>query len=152
MIPVNRVLVWPTLLSAAFAAWTLSPSCLGEEERALHGSRHGNGAAEMPPPEIPPARRVREGTSLQHVPGTFQVSGDRILFCPADGTARLPVLENLALERVWQMIDELGDRAWSVSGTLTEYRGRNFLLIERAVVRSGVPKSVAKSDPPEPRS
>ena len=85
-----------------------------------------------------------KGSVLKNVSGTFQAAGERIVFCPSDREAALPVLENLALERVWGMLESVGGRMWSVSGMVTEYRGRNYLLIDRAVVRSQAAKSAAR--------
>jgi hypothetical protein len=65
------------------------------------------------------------------------MAGDRVAFFPADGSGRFIVLENLNLQRVVQMITEnpvLLD--WKVSGTITEYRGSNFLFLRSAVVQS----------------
>jgi hypothetical protein len=81
---------------------------------------------------------------LKNLAGTFKVAGDRITFCPRDQETALLVLENLALERVGGMLESVGGRLWSVSGTVTEYRGRNYLLIDRAVVRSHGAESAAR--------
>jgi hypothetical protein len=142
----------PAVVSAAFAAWMLPQCLLHGQEVVTRNPRRGSVAIETPRPVAQPTRQVREGTSLQNEPGSFQITGDRMAFCPADGTDPLPALENLALERVWRMLEEVGNRPWSVSGTVTEYRGRNFLLIERAVVRSGNPTPEAKRDLVKPRS
>jgi hypothetical protein len=82
------------------------------------------------------AERFREGTKFEKVNGSFRVAVDRVEFHPAQGGASLVVLENLALERV---VDELtGDLelAWQVDGRITEYHGRNYLLLDRAYVRT----------------
>jgi len=91
-----------------------------------------------------PAEQLREGTVLKNLAGTFKLAGDRITFCPSDQEAAFPVLENLALERIWGMLESVGGRSWSVSGTVTEYRGRNYLLIDRAVVRFPGTQSTAR--------
>ena len=87
-------------------------------------------------PQSTPAERYREGAKFQKISGWFKVAVDRVEFHPTDGSSPLVVLENLALERV---VNELtGDLVliWHVDGTLTEYHGRNYLLIDRAFVRS----------------
>jgi len=84
----------------------------------------------------PPGERLREGTALKSVSGTFEIIGERILFRPSERELSLPVLENLASERVAGMLDSAAGRIWSVSGTVTEFRGRNYLLVERAVIRA----------------
>jgi hypothetical protein len=102
--------------------------------------------------------RMREGTKLTDQLGDFQKSGDRYNFYPLEGKGVLRVLENLALERVaGVLLDDPSPRTWSVSGVLTEYRGENFLLITRAVLKSrgarptpsgGIPK-IAPGTPPD---
>lgn len=80
--------------------------------------------------------RFREGTKFEKVNGSFRVAVDRVEFHPAQGGASLVVLENLALERV---VDELtGDLelVWQVDGRITEYHGRNYLMLDRAYVRT----------------
>jgi hypothetical protein len=81
--------------------------------------------------------RQREGTRLTDVVGRFELAGDRITFYPAGGKDSFRVLENLALERVGQVLNETRARhEWTVSGTLTEFRGANYLLLSKAVVKS----------------
>jgi hypothetical protein len=65
------------------------------------------------------------------------MDSDRIVFYPADKTPEsIRVLENLALERVANaIVDPRAPNRWLVSGTITEYRGLNYLLISRAVVQ-----------------
>jgi hypothetical protein len=81
--------------------------------------------------------RLREGTRLIDVVGSFQsVGGDSVSFSPGGNKDSFRVLENLALERVSRTLDEnRGTRQWVVSGTITEYRGSNYLLLTKAVVQ-----------------
>ena len=90
----------------------------------------GQGAAK-------PAERLREGTKLVDVAGTFQsAGGDSISFSRDGGKESFRVLENLALQRVGQALESnLGSRQWVVSGVITEYRGANYVLLTKAVVR-----------------
>ncbi|MCA9100595.1 MAG: hypothetical protein R3C10_10910 [Pirellulales bacterium] len=82
------------------------------------------------------ALRVREGTRFDEQSGTFTSVGERWAFTPAGTTAQLVVLENLVLDRVSRVLGESAEPAvWSVSGRVTEYRGANYLLLDRAVVR-----------------
>ncbi len=83
------------------------------------------------------ADRLREGTRLIDVVGAFQsVGGDSVSFSPSGNKDSFRVLENLALERVSRALDEnRGTRQWVVSGTITEYRGLNYLLLTKAVVQ-----------------
>ena len=72
--------------------------------------------------------------------GQFRISGGRVVFLTADGQRRLVGLENLNLERIAKTVAETPQPLdWDVTGTITEYRGANFLLIHRAVLRSGRP-------------
>jgi hypothetical protein len=84
-----------------------------------------------------PAERLRENTRLVDVTGTFQATGgDSVSFSPSGNKDSLRVLENLALERISRTLDEnRGSRQWVVSGTVTEYRGNNYLLVTKAVIQ-----------------
>ena len=80
---------------------------------------------------------IREGTKLVDTLGHFKTTGDRATFFSSDGQHRLRGLENLALERVARVLSESsGKLEWSVSGPVTEYRGANYLLITRAVIKT----------------
>ncbi len=82
-------------------------------------------------------QRLRKGASLDNELGQFETAGDRVAFVPAGGNARFVVLENLNLERIARALGEDPDaRQWSVSGSITEYRGGNYLLVTRAILKS----------------
>ena len=95
--------------------------------------------------------RLREGTELKNVVGRFRPMGDTLTFI--DGQNReIGGLPNLNLERVsrvLQTVEEPESVSWSISGRVTEYSGRNFLLISRAVFRSAAappaPETVAET-------
>lgn len=90
-----------------------------------------------PPREAPARERLREGTRIVGVVGTFRVVADQATFISADGKYQLVGLENLTLERIVKRTrDEPQSLAWSVDGTVTEYLGSNYLLVTRAVLRS----------------
>lgn len=81
--------------------------------------------------------RQREGTRLIDVTGRFEIAGDRVTFFPTAGRESYRLLENLSLERVAQVLSESRSRQeWTVSGTLTEFRGANYLLLTKAVIRA----------------
>jgi hypothetical protein len=83
------------------------------------------------------AGRWREGSKLVDVVGQFQVSGDRAAFVPVDGKSRFPCLENLNSERVARIVGESPEALdWIVQGTITEFKGENYLLITQAVIRA----------------
>ena len=83
-----------------------------------------------------PTERLREGTRLVDERGIFQNLGDRIAFVPGGDKEPYRVLENLALERIGQKLDEgRGQQQWIVSGVITEFRGANYLLVTKAVIQ-----------------
>ncbi|HMS95000.1 MAG TPA: hypothetical protein PKA03_07240 [Tabrizicola sp.] len=89
----------------------------------------------------PAGDRQREGARLTDVHGLFELTGDRVAFFPGAGRESYRLLENLALERVAQVISESRTRQeWMVSGTLTEFRGANYLLLTKAVIKSSTPE------------
>jgi hypothetical protein len=81
--------------------------------------------------------RVREGREVREMHATFASVGER-MSCKLPGLqASVTVLENLALERVSEtMMRHAEDATWEVEGVITEYQGRNYLLLQRAVVNS----------------
>jgi hypothetical protein len=85
--------------------------------------------------------RLREGTQLRDVTGRFRQRGDSLLFID-DKNREINGLPNLNMERVLRMlktVEEPESIAWSVSGTITEFSGENYLLISRAVYKSAAP-------------
>lgn len=96
------------------------------------------------PPDAPsiveestPGDRLREGTQLVNVLGAFKLTGDRATFYPADRSGPYGGLENQTLERVATVIGEDPSPVeWLVSGTITEYRGNNYILVTRAILKS----------------
>lgn len=89
------------------------------------------------PPHSPSERRIREGTEIVEKLGYFRVTGDRVTFLTDDGKQRLIALENLNLERIARAVADDPDKLqWSVTGTVTEYRGSNFLFVRRAVLKA----------------
>ena len=93
-------------------------------------------------PTFQPERRLREGTEIKEQLGYFRPVGGRVTFFTADGKDRLVGLENLALERIAQQIDEeLTPLQWSVDGRITEFRGANYLIVDRAVLAADAKSS-----------
>ena len=63
------------------------------------------------------------------------MAGDRVVFVPSERKNRYVTLENLNLERIVQVLaDQPRARRWKVTGTLTEYQGENYLLVEKALL------------------
>jgi len=87
--------------------------------------------AQERPANGPQPQSIREGAVLPDQVGTFKVSGDRVQFVDNESGRIFRCLENLMLQRVYQVImEEVNPPSWIVSGKATEYRGENFLLIE----------------------
>ena len=78
--------------------------------------------------------RYREGTQLEKVRGRFQADFDRVEFLPENSDSTWLVLENLTLQRVEDELTDEVELGWEVDGMVTEYNGRNYLLLERAYV------------------
>lgn len=96
-------------------------------------------------------RRMREGTIITDSTGVFRQDGDGALFVTDDGW-EFGSLANLNLERVVRVLkssDEPVEMRWSVSGTITEFSGRNFLLISRATYRSSAAASAVENLKPQ---
>lgn len=93
-------------------------------------------APARPGPAAKDKLRVREGLELIDRIGTFELSGDRARFVATDDGMSLIGLENLSLERVIHAIRDNPQQgqSWKVSGVVTEFEGRNYLLITRAIV------------------
>lgn len=81
--------------------------------------------------------RLREGMKFVNQVGELREAGGRIAFYPDGETHSLQLLENLALERVSRDLDQ-PNRKWSLTGVVTEYRGGNYLLLHRAVLKARV--------------
>ncbi|HMP06890.1 MAG TPA: hypothetical protein PJ982_11105 [Lacipirellulaceae bacterium] len=82
--------------------------------------------------------RLREGTALTNRAGRFRQDGDALTFVDEAGR-ELGGLANLGLERVLRALKGVEDPEsvwWTVSGTVTEFNGRNYILISRAVYRA----------------
>lgn len=89
------------------------------------------------PPSSPEGKeeRLREGMKITQIVGRFEAAGEQVTFIRGDGKESLRALQNLALERIVQSIqEERGRYQWVVSGVITEFRGANYLLITRAVI------------------
>ncbi len=86
--------------------------------------------------DTPKKGRLREGTEWVNQIGAFQHTGDRMAFFTDLASGRFIVLENLALDRISRILEDAAETPeWLVSGTITEHRGENYLLVHRAVLR-----------------
>jgi len=78
---------------------------------------------------------IREGTEIVDQLGYFKITGDRATFDTLDGKRQFVGLENLNLARIVNTLSNWDgpDLQWSIDGTITEYRGANYVLVKRAV-------------------
>lgn len=98
--------------------------------------------------------RLREGTQLSDVSGRFRQNGDSLLFLDAENR-EISGLPNLNLERIirtLKSVEEPESVVWSVSGVVTEFSGRNYLLISRAVYKAASPPPAPENLAAEPPS
>jgi hypothetical protein len=96
-------------------------------------------SATLPNEEVElPNFLLREGSRLKDALGRFRQDGDQLTFIDNDAR-EIGGLPNLNLERIartLQSVEEPESVVWSVSGTITEFAGRNHVLISRAVYKS----------------
>jgi hypothetical protein len=85
-----------------------------------------------------PKLRHREGTQVVGRRGRIERRGERFVFLGVEPPVQWMVLENLALERILRVVEteESDNVEWTVDGMVTEFRGVNYLLLRRTVVRS----------------
>jgi hypothetical protein len=88
-------------------------------------------------PDYPGNRRLREGTELVEHVGHFETAKERLVFVSEQGGIRFVGLENLNLERISQTIaNSPSQLIWKISGSVTEFRGTNYLLVRRALLKT----------------
>jgi hypothetical protein len=120
-------------------AWAKSPP-LGAATDSAASARLDLPAAGRPsrrPENEKLGERLREGTRLTDVVGSFQSAGDRISFHPDGKSESYRVLENLNLERIDGYLGSARRTpTWTVSVVVTEFRGSNYLLVSKAIVRT----------------
>ncbi|MDR3233162.1 MAG: hypothetical protein LBT46_05795 [Planctomycetaceae bacterium] len=80
-------------------------------------------------------KRQREGTAMSGEKVFFRQNGNRTVLYRLKDNQRLTCLENLTLERVLGAMEKKPEhKYWRIDGTLTEFRGENYIIIHRAVV------------------
>ena len=90
----------------------------------------------------------REGTTAQSQHVIFRVAGNRVVMTVAQGSDRFFCLENLNLQRVTDVLSDnptLTD--WTVDYIVTEYKGENYILIQRAVLTSTALRPTGQEKP-----
>lgn len=110
------------------AAWSQTPPparISGASEKVLAPNPTNQATAE----------RLREGTELREAQGYFRFVDDRVVFFRKNGDAKYIGLENLNLERiVSEITNNPTQLEWTIVGSITEFRGANYLLVRRAVL------------------
>jgi len=128
---------WALFALLSPLALALAATCLGQNDDSELPVRQSDRAATTDRSRAADENRLREGANIHDRIGRFEFTGDRVTFYPVDSGEPLRALENLSLERIARVLEETrGQREWSVSGTVTEYQGSNFILVTRAVVRA----------------
>ncbi len=80
---------------------------------------------------------LREGARLVNQPATCRSVGDRLLVELPHTSLPLAVLENLAAQRILKAIqDDIGGGQWIINGSITEFQGRNYILLDRVLRQS----------------
>lgn len=117
-------------------------------EKPDAAKRQAIGKPEPDTAPSPAEQRIREGTPVVDCRGVFKITGDRVTFISSDGRTRLVALENLVLERIVRIVtDSVEKQEWTVSGAVTEYQGVNYLLVERAVLKSQTESNADRRQP-----
>jgi hypothetical protein len=101
-------------------------------------AEHRDGSYAGQPEGVEKGMLLREGTQIKDQHGHFEPAGDSADFVDESGR-RLGGLKNLNMQRVTQVLrtSRVPEAIqWTVSGTITEFGGRNYLLITRVVRRS----------------
>lgn len=79
-----------------------------------------------------PAKLVREGARLESKLMLVRSAGENLILETEDDKQVFEALENLALERILGAVRaDASDKRWLITGQATEYRGRNYILLER---------------------
>jgi hypothetical protein len=160
----SRCVAYPGALVVAAGAWLASCSLAAQDSPAPQPSIAVGDRAEAT--SVGPAAaalaeleglgeteggaslaRLREGTQLTDRLGRFRQNGEALSFID-EGGRELGGLPNLSLERITnalKAVEEPESVWWSVSGTVTEFGDRNYLLVTRAVYK-------AAALPPAPES
>lgn len=76
---------------------------------------------------------LREGTRVESRVCECRNDGNQLsIQFDSDGGRNLIALENLTAQRILQAAsDDPSDKHWTITGTITEFQGRNYILLER---------------------
>jgi hypothetical protein len=119
-------------------ALAIALAALAEYSRSGSGGEPPKVAIASSASTLSAGTRMREDTELVDQAGHFENVRDRMIFVTEKGGVRFVGLENLGLERIARALaNHPGRMEWRISGLVTEYRGTNYLLVRRAVLRTG---------------
>jgi hypothetical protein len=77
--------------------------------------------------------RLREGHRFENLTAMIQITETERFLATIEGDKNFLVLENLALERIAEaMRVDSTDNRWVLTGRVTEFRGQNYVWVERA--------------------
>ncbi|MGD0516006.1 MAG: hypothetical protein ABSA26_00595 [Thermoguttaceae bacterium] len=143
--PMAGLLCAAAILFGVTLAWTRSAampdSAKGAFEASMLNQAYGSGEKSQGNEKVV---GLHEGGEIINQAGYFHAAGNRVAFVSADNKRSFITLENRSLERIARAITENAkELEWIVSGTISEYRGANFLLISRAELKSRVLSSDA---------
>lgn len=80
---------------------------------------------------------LREGARIVNQAVMCRNVGDRLLVELPQPSMPLMVLENLAAQRILKALqDDIGSERWIINGSITEFQGRNYILLDRVVRQS----------------
>ncbi|MCA9132456.1 MAG: hypothetical protein KDA45_04855 [Planctomycetales bacterium] len=127
---IRKLLRWP-------AFWIVSTLILAGVVSNLASGQGEQEAAEKSAVQDDTSVLLREGMRIEAGAAQCRSAGERLVIELNESGRSLVALENLASQRVLQaVLDDASDRQWIVNGQVTEFQGRNFLLLER-VTRAG---------------
>jgi len=143
-----QILIWPWIVGPVSAVGLLLGVALLEAQVAKPIEENARQSAqdETTGEPVPPIvdNLTREGTEIVNQLGYFRLTADRVTFFTDDGIGRFVVLENLNLQRIARTItDDPEQLQWDVTGTVTEFRGANFLFVRRAILKARTQSSEA---------
>ena len=79
-----------------------------------------------------PGKLIREGARIESKLMLVRSAGENLVLESEDDKQSFEALENLALERILSAVRaDSSDKRWLITGQATEYRGRNYILLER---------------------
>ena len=77
--------------------------------------------------------RLREGHRFENLTAMIQITEAERFLASIEGDKNFLLLENLALERIAEaMRIDSTDNRWVLTGRVTEFRGQNYVWVERA--------------------